>query len=393
MMAVVAEQSPKSRKADPTEVLGERLFTVGEVALFFSVKQTTVREMIARGDLIAIKLGKEFRISSSALREYKDDREREQRALSEQKRAQKARDNDLRHRQDVDPDAAWEIVQCIACGLTPTFSNWLDRKAGDVVCQGCQNEVAEKGLTKMAWKRKVTLMVNELERQSLKTLYWQDAVEREESLARGEEIRPLWLVYDCGWCGKPTPISRREVLDGRTLPPNCDHEPPFGSGNGVQIEGQGGLSKYDTMILRPLLELEAGEQIRAYGNVNDVDELICRCSYCGERRAVADQTDRLSGQTKCRFCKQSGSCLDVLHQARVIADAWPFVHTIGCACGSLDLVSHETDDHQVVLSWCEKRPDAEKRELVEEWGKKFLSLSADNIKSLCTDVVMRGLPF
>jgi excisionase family DNA binding protein len=390
---VMTDQSPKSTHFDDLKnVLGERLLTVGEVSQVFSVKPTTVREWIKDGELVAIRLGKEYRVSETAIREYKDEREREQRILSEQRRAERARSQALRHRQEVDPAAEWEIAQCIFCGIEPTFSDRFQRDSGDVICQSCQDKLVEKGPDKVAWKRKVEVIIRERERQAAKKLDWEAAEERAQLLAAGRKPPALWLSYECGWCGKPTPISRREVLDGRTIP-NCNHEPPFGSGQGVALADEIATRQYDTMILAPLAELEAVERVCMADLTPDEWWPVCRCAHCGERRAVEeDHKKQLIGKTACRLCHQRGLGIDLHHQARVVAEARPIFHTIPCSCGcSRELVTRESAP-QVVLSWCEKRPLIERRHLAEQYGE-LVSLPPHRLNELIGDVVFPGLPF
>src|SRR5262245_2058721 len=64
-----------------TEPFGDKLFTTQEVATYFGVAETTVREWINEGELLAISFGKSYRISETALRETiraKEDERRQQ---------------------------------------------------------------------------------------------------------------------------------------------------------------------------------------------------------------------------------------------------------------------------------------------------------------------------
>lgn len=58
----------KRTKEDRSEQMSEQeLLTVREVAQFLRVKERTVRDMINRGELSAVKIGKAFRIRRSDL--------------------------------------------------------------------------------------------------------------------------------------------------------------------------------------------------------------------------------------------------------------------------------------------------------------------------------------
>ena len=48
----------------------EKFFSCEEIAMRYSVKTTTVWEWIRRGDLPAIKIGKQYRIRASDLEEF-----------------------------------------------------------------------------------------------------------------------------------------------------------------------------------------------------------------------------------------------------------------------------------------------------------------------------------
>ncbi|MEM3485148.1 MAG: helix-turn-helix domain-containing protein [Candidatus Methanomethyliaceae archaeon] len=48
----------------------EKLYTIAEVAEYLKVKERTVKEWIWRKKLKAIKVGKSWRVSESALREF-----------------------------------------------------------------------------------------------------------------------------------------------------------------------------------------------------------------------------------------------------------------------------------------------------------------------------------
>lgn len=81
---------------------GSRWFTVQEVAQQFQVHIQTVRRLIRRGDIEAIKFGGEFRISEKALYEYTErqkQRQGERAAQGESPQAGRARpDSSITHR-------------------------------------------------------------------------------------------------------------------------------------------------------------------------------------------------------------------------------------------------------------------------------------------------------
>ena len=68
-------------------LFGEDLFTAKEVAQGLGVKVETIREWINQGKIRAIKIGKEYRITQSALNDYFAEREREAEELKARLRA------------------------------------------------------------------------------------------------------------------------------------------------------------------------------------------------------------------------------------------------------------------------------------------------------------------
>ena len=50
--------------------LGERLLSIGEVAELFAVSPTTVRRLIATGQLPAVRIGGQLRIEAVAIRRF-----------------------------------------------------------------------------------------------------------------------------------------------------------------------------------------------------------------------------------------------------------------------------------------------------------------------------------
>ncbi len=53
----------------------EKMYTVEEVANMLRVSQKTVRSWISSGELIALDIGREYRISSSHLDDFKQKRQ------------------------------------------------------------------------------------------------------------------------------------------------------------------------------------------------------------------------------------------------------------------------------------------------------------------------------
>jgi excisionase family DNA binding protein len=54
------------------ELYEEKVYTVGEVAVIFRVPPETVRRLIRRGDLPAVRLGRTYRIPRSVIDRYFD---------------------------------------------------------------------------------------------------------------------------------------------------------------------------------------------------------------------------------------------------------------------------------------------------------------------------------
>ena len=48
----------------------EKMYTAQEVADYLKIKKTTVYELIKRGELSSVKIGKQFRISQAQLDQY-----------------------------------------------------------------------------------------------------------------------------------------------------------------------------------------------------------------------------------------------------------------------------------------------------------------------------------
>src|SRR5688500_7304035 len=96
------KRSGSQADQDAEKIFGEILLDVKRAAAVLGVKPTTIRKWIQDDDLLAIRLGKEYRISEQALRDFKDERERQHRRRIEDKRADQERQSELTRRRERD---------------------------------------------------------------------------------------------------------------------------------------------------------------------------------------------------------------------------------------------------------------------------------------------------
>jgi len=74
MLRVVAKNAITTPRCnmETSELYKERVYTVDEVAAIFRVPSGTVRRLIRRGDLPAIRLGRTYRVPRSVIDDYFD---------------------------------------------------------------------------------------------------------------------------------------------------------------------------------------------------------------------------------------------------------------------------------------------------------------------------------
>lgn len=393
-----SERAEKLADDIAKDVFGERLLTPKRVAQLFNVKVETVREWIARGELLGIKVGKEYRVPESALREYKEEKEQEQRRFAQEKRLERQRQAELTRRRDVDPAARWDLTNCIACGVVPTFSTRPDRKDGDVLCEACIDRVGEKGLSKVAWDRKVNVRVEELNQVAEAELNVGDVQMLEDLIASSTYVPRQWVTYRCGWCEKPQPLRRRDLYDPRFLP-DCDHSPPFGAGGGRPVFESEWDQDFGQLMLIALAQVEARERNLSDGCDSDpqlgASWLVCDCAICERPHAVATRDRRLIGDVRCRLCTRASET--IAWDRRVIAihrtlSKLPSegIRYVGvCECGGRVLAQ----DLKVALSACEKMDVEQRKALALAFVEKH-SIGPEATSKLVEEVSgLDDLPF
>src|SRR5579859_5680248 len=112
------------------EVLGEQFLTTKEVAGLFQVAEKTIRDWITRGEILAVRFGKAYYISETALRESKQIKEERARVELLQRRRAQELDIELGRRREREPDLGWELTRCVICGGNAVLSSRHSRYEG-----------------------------------------------------------------------------------------------------------------------------------------------------------------------------------------------------------------------------------------------------------------------
>jgi excisionase family DNA binding protein len=349
-------------------VFGERLFTAKEVALLFGIKVTTVREWITRGELLAIRVGKEYRVSETALRKYKEEKEQQ----AEIERAEKLMMAELARRRDRDPAVYWDITNCLNCGYRPKFTTRAERLLGDVFCGICAASVRTRdpdGLlhflrTRDTWERMIALQTAEY-----------NAI---AGVAPGDV--PRYWLYHCGICSRPQMLERDNIVDLMYYP-NCDHAPPF-------IGAEDEVHQRDMRVVRamaalePLIRLQESS-IGRDGRSDAVDSAdawaMTRCVYCGTDAAVTSRVDRLVGAGTCRACYgRSPEPWQFQRVAGMVIAELKQTHpsyacqTRRCACGRTEIITADDQNDGVLVSWCLERNRDDRNAMFIEYARQFL---------------------
>src|SRR6266496_3309220 len=210
-------------------LLDEPIFTAKEVALEFGVKVTTIREWINHGKLRAIRIGKEYRVTRSALSDYIKDCEEEAKKMKE-----------LNKKRTMDPSPKWELTICVVCGKEEIYTSRDQRMFGKVICSNDQRVWRDDRLTNYSvgldywmdrslnvWHRMARIMCAE-----------RNAIATEEA-ARGRVKRQVFYeVALCSECGRPTILTKLSdgVVTGEMAAAQCDHQWPGGSNSTNEVK-------------------------------------------------------------------------------------------------------------------------------------------------------------
>jgi excisionase family DNA binding protein len=277
-------------------VFGERLYGVKEVARLFGIKPTTVREWITRGELLAIRVGKEYRVSQTALRQYRADKE----AQAQRERETRLQEVELVRRRTVDPTVHWALTYCVGCGCTATFSTRDERLSGQVFCSECRDYPLRSGQSREAYRRRIALRVAE----------WNAMVDVE----RGEEDLPTYVTYHCGVCRCPQVLTRWQVKDPAFYP-FCDHSEPFPDYSEAEAAGQ-----YDRRVVDTLarLEFQVREEEQREGPLYSQGGpwLLEACTRCEVGSTVVQHDDRSKQAHICRTCYRAANTVQPAPEAR-----------------------------------------------------------------------------
>jgi excisionase family DNA binding protein len=337
------KQMPQGTLAIRAEdVFGDRRLDIRDVAELLGVRISTVRQWIRDGDLRALRLGRSYQVWASAVREFKELRDQEQRSDQEQRRRAKQLRVRLQYLQEREPEQQWMLVDCIACGSEGVLSTVYHRTDGNAFCSACRDRgISISQLDKSAWARKVKVLVEERNRQD----------------AFGG-----WIVDYCAICGKPYDWATGSYLTGGIYP-SCDHAEPFHGHSDAETCGG-----YDDRIV-----LYVARRTIAWHNGKLSDEahpnnrwVMSICAHCGEPRAASSREKRLIGDTVCLVCLLNNTDTDPSHRATAVAQSFRKLTTGRCSCGSEREVAVQQGTRLVLyLSWCGCRPVALRRSLAE----------------------------
>jgi excisionase family DNA binding protein len=237
--------------AESQDMFGEPLYTVKEVARALSLTEETVRDWIKVGDLMAIRFGrKEYRITQSALLQYKQDRENLARQEYEARREERRQEADLARLQEREPWAYWERTLCPGCGDTPVLTSRFERKNPRFFCGPCAAFDSEYGRAgeRNVVEREVRIQVDEYNAEA----------------GVPSDAAPEFLLYHCGICERPQMLSTQNVQNLEFYP-YCSHKWAPALDRPQDSHGP-----YDERVLAVLtiLELEVAYALW--------------CDYCGE---------------------------------------------------------------------------------------------------------------
>jgi excisionase family DNA binding protein len=284
--------TPDAGKAgDLASIFGEQLFTVKEVARLFGIKEATAREWINRGELVALRLGKEYRITTTALREYKKEKEDQARRdhVARRRAQELVRERD--RRQAASPAAHWDISECTWCGENQAITSREDRLRGWARCGGCENP---------AWG-KTPRVGNVGEREAVIKAAELNAID-----GVGEADLPIHVVYYCGFCRKPQVLNRRDVTDPGFYP-RCEHQHSVGVDEIEDAEARG---HYDERVLAALTALELRLRTEEHLHHAGADATgenpweLRTCPRCGNAPVVLARHDQTDLSQSCRYCYQ-----------------------------------------------------------------------------------------
>jgi excisionase family DNA binding protein len=274
------------------EVFGEPLYTVQQAAEAMGVSAETLRDWIKAGDVMALRFGgKEFRITQSALRQYKEDREAAARDEHEQRRAERRLDAELNARRQREPWANWGRAFCPGCGEHPMLTTRQDRKEAAFICESCYSRFEAVGGygQRNVIERSVRIKLDEYNAEVGAASRW-----------------PAYYLYRCGACERPQMLSAEQVRDLEFYP-RCSHtwvdpedrpDDDHGSMNG----------HYDLRVLRALAELEVQARAAEWCDYHDETSLaispymIAECPMCERNPIVVSRDAPMHIVVFCREC-------------------------------------------------------------------------------------------
>jgi excisionase family DNA binding protein len=339
----------KPLEATEPSVFGERLLTTREVAAQFRTAEKTIRDWIAKGELMAVRYGKQWYISETALRNSKELKEAEARTEMLARRRRSALAAEFERRRAREPQMHWQLSDCVGCDAVQVLTSRLGRDDGLVLCESCVSN-AEK-LSPEAKERRAVLQVEERNRVANK-----DVVPAEP-----------WFVYHCVRCGFPRPLSIIQLDDFKFYPwcPSCERE--------NTLDGQTLIPNMDPNVVKALATLQAAELNR---EVDDPDAWrVCQCVACGDTCAVASREQRSAGTARCRICIAGGRPPDIALRLWLMASELEprrpgFRIGLGwCSSGHEDtlLEGPEGEDPEPVLSVCNDLPASSRTDELNEF--------------------------
>jgi excisionase family DNA binding protein len=364
---------------DPETIFNDRRLSLPEVAQLLGTRVSTVRKWVRDGELQALRLGKGYQVWASAVRDFKQAREREVQKANNEKRLERERQAELSRMQSSEPDLKWAISSCIVCGRNRFLTTRHQRLDGDAYCDLCIDRGKEEALSKDGWERKAALRAEEL-----------NNISKEQGYAYP---LPEYFTHHCGWCKAPYVLSRSN-LKNHSYIPECDHLiGPF------RRQATVGSVTYREAIKHVILDLSRLEirqrKIeREYSGKPSQLCYLCRCSCCSEVMAVAQRDDYVIGRTRCRPCTVEPKEPDTEIRARVIVEAlaevcrgiYGYIAVTHCSRCKRPEIKEMAKKAEIILSWCEDKMDRHTREQIATRFGKRCSLSQTAMDRLCWDI-------
>jgi excisionase family DNA binding protein len=276
------------------EVFGEPIYTVRQAADAMGVSVDTLYDWIKAGDVMALRFGgKEYRITQSALRQYKQDRETEAREAFDARRTERRLEAELAKLRAREPWAHWQLTFCPSCADRQVLTTRQERKAPRFWCEDCTIRLDAVGGydRRNVAERAVRIQIDEYNAEA----------------GVPESGWPVYLLYRCGVCERPQMVSADQARDPEFYP-HCSHswlDPAERPNDGMDLQGNQRPHPLVVRALAPLeLEARAAEWCDAFDEASlDLSPYrLATCPACNRNPVVVSVHAPDGTIVICRVC-------------------------------------------------------------------------------------------